>query len=146
MYKNIDFKSNGEKMIASVLDSIKIRYEHEAGVIINNRNYQRIWYPDFKLSDYSLYLEYFGMKQDPNYDYQSREKLTIYSQNGIDVIPIYPDNLQPNLDQYLLDEIYTSLDARLTGLERTVNNYRNKSVGYRSNSFQGYSRHRTRYH
>lgn len=146
MYKNIDFKSNGEKMIASVLDSIKIRYEHEAGVLINNRNYQRIWYPDFKLSDYSIYLEYFGITRDPNYDHQTRHKLDTYTQNGIDVIAIYPEHLSDDLGTYLLDEIYTSIHSRLTGLERTVNNYRSKSTSYRANSFQGYTRRNLRYH
>lgn len=146
MYQNNDYKSEGERVIAQVLDSMKIRYEHEAGVLINNRNYQRIWYPDFKLSDYSIYLEYFGITRNPNYDSQTRHKLDIYTQNGIDVIPVYPETLQTDFDRYLLDEIYTSIHSRLTGLERTVNNYRSKNAGYRSNSFQGYTRRNFRYH
>ena len=40
-------KSRGERTIATFLDSVKIKYNYEPGILIKDRGYNRIYYPDF---------------------------------------------------------------------------------------------------
>ena len=42
-----EYKSEGERKIASLLDKLDIRYNYEPGILVNDSGYQRIRYPDF---------------------------------------------------------------------------------------------------
>ncbi len=124
------YKSKGEQSIAEFLEAINLPYSYEQGVLIRDRGYQRIWYPDFKLTDYSIYLEYFGREQDSHYDSGIRYKLATYQENNIDIIPVYPETLKTDFGNYLLDEIYLSLHSKLTGLERITGEYNSSRAHY----------------
>jgi len=126
------YKSKGEQVIAEFLEAINLPYSYEQGVLIKDRGYQRIWYPDFKLTDYSIYLEYFGRDKDPHYDAGIRYKLATYQENNIDIIPIYSETLKADFGSYLLDEIYISLHSKLTGLERIAGEYKSSKIPYHS--------------
>ena len=85
------FKSKGERRIGNFLDENQIKYRYEAGVLINDYNNQpRIWYPDFHLTEYGTYIEYYGLAGNPDYEKSIRTKESAYSKNSIDVISIYP--------------------------------------------------------
>ena len=59
---SVQFKSRGERKIAAFLDKNNIKYKYESGVLIyQTKNQPRIWYPDFKLPEFSTFIEYYGM-------------------------------------------------------------------------------------
>jgi DNA helicase-4 len=64
------FKSAGERKIAEVLDKYGISFKYESPIIItDNDKKQRIWYPDFYLPQFGIYLEFYGF--NGNYDYDN---------------------------------------------------------------------------
>ena len=115
-----EMKSAGERTIADFLTNIRIKYNYEPAVLINDSGYNRIWYPDFGLPDYSVFIEYFGIKNDPVYDKETDYKLDAYSRNGIDVIPVYPSTLRGNFQGYILGEVYRTTNNRLLDLEEKI--------------------------
>ncbi len=138
------YKSKGERIIADFLESINLPYNYEQGVLIRDRGYQRIWYPDFNLPDFNIYLEYFGREKDPHYDTSIKYKLATYQENNIDIIPVYPETLIADFGSYLSDEIYLSLHSKLTGLERIAGDYNSSRKRYQK-SHRNYHRS-MRYH
>jgi len=94
-------KSGGEKIIADYLHDSNIRYEYEkSAMAASNRRISR---PDFYLSDYGVYVEYWGMVNTPH-EHTRQEyiksmdwKIAKYHENGIKFISIYPKDLG-NLD------------------------------------------------
>lgn len=76
-------RSKSEQMIAERLTSAGIPYRYECPVNINSRTF----YPDFtilKLSDRQvIYLEHFGMMDDPDYANNAIRKINAYSSGGM---------------------------------------------------------------
>jgi hypothetical protein len=134
------YKSVGERRIARMLDDVGIDYVYEPGLLVNDAGMQRIWYPDFGLPQYGMYLEYFGMVNDPAYDARTRHKLDVYRENKIDVISVYPENLKGNYCGRILNEVHQTMQHRLSDLEsKLYNNYQASS--YRSHAVnQSYAR------
>ena len=69
--RNIDdnFKSKGEIKIADFLDETGIKYLYEQGILVEDyQQKQRIWYPDFYLPEFGMYIEYFGVVNDREYE------------------------------------------------------------------------------
>lgn len=99
-------KSQGEYRIAGFLDRHNIPYIYESPVAIDQRGKTRIWYPDFFLPDYGLYIEYYGMIGSPDYDRGVVEKTAAYAASGLTVIPVYPCHLHQSWPQYLSQEIH----------------------------------------
>jgi len=100
------FKSQGEKKIASFLEENGIKYKYESGILIHQADKkQRIWYPDFALPEFSTYIEYYGMVGNPDYDRGIKVKESTYSKMGLDVIPVYPHMFSNNWQGYIVDEI-----------------------------------------
>lgn len=116
----LTFKSEGERTIASLLDDIGILFHYEPSVLIDDNGYKRIWYPDFLLPQYSVFIEYFGVEFEPAYIERTRHKLETYHHNHLDVIPVYPAMLRGDYAGYILGEIHRMLMGRLTGLERKI--------------------------
>ena len=139
------YHSEGERRIAEFLERAHIHYSYQSGVLVNDREYQRIWYPDFRLPKYSLCIEYFGIENDPYYDQRTKHKLDAYRKNGIDVIPLYPANLRGDFGSYIFKRIYQTLDRRLSDLEEKIAQYRGQGtfsnhpiLGLYSGSRKGY--------
>ena len=118
-----DYKSRGERTIASFLDSVKIRYNYEPGILINDRGYQRLWYADFRLPIYDVFIEYFGIESDPFYDERTQHKLETYKKNEIDIISVYPSTLKGNYQEYILNELHRNVSGRMSALEQTIADY-----------------------
>ena len=123
------FKSQGERKIAEFLDSYRINYQYEPSLIVDDGKYKRIWYPDFKLTDYDIFVEYLGIENNPVYDERSLHKFDVYKKMGLYVIPVYPSNLKGDYRNYILDKIHTGLYSKLSNLEGKIKqyNYRNSS-------------------
>ena len=100
------FKSEGERRIASFLESNLIRYQYEPGVLVNSLYEKpRIWYPDFHLPEFGTYIEYFGLAGRQNYDRGIKRKEAVYSKMGLDVIRVYPWTFTENWKGYLMNEL-----------------------------------------
>jgi hypothetical protein len=118
-----EYKSRGERTIATFLDSVKLKYNYEPGVLVNDNGYKRIWYPDFGLPKYDVFIEYFGMENDPVYDERTRHKLKTFRNNDIDVISVYPSTLRGDYKEYILNELHQNVSGRMSDLEQTIANY-----------------------
>ena len=79
---NIDistsYKSWGENQIARLLERNRIAYQYEYPLAVVDRGKTRIYYPDFRLPEYGLVIEYFGVNGDSRYDERRRHKIEIY--------------------------------------------------------------------
>ena len=98
-------KSEGERRIADFLDHYGIEYIYEAPTAVTQRNKVRIWYPDFYLPEYGLYIEYYGRQGDSDYDRGVAEKTAAYNASGLEVIPVYQHHLSSFWPDYLTREI-----------------------------------------
>jgi len=120
------FLSKGEKKIAAFLDKYKIPYTYQPAIIVNDKGYQRIWYPDFGLNKYGLFIEYFGMINDPIYDQGTKHKLEIYKKSDISVIALYPQDLDGNYESDTFLKIIQIIYSRLSDLENRIIQTTNK--------------------
>lgn len=110
------FKSEGERRIASFLEKNAIRYQYETGVLVNSEGEKpRIWYPDFYLPEFGVYIEYFGLVGRENYDRGIERKESTYRKMGLSVIPVYPWTFDQNWQGYIMREVQ----------ETTIRRYRN---------------------
>jgi hypothetical protein len=101
-----EFKSKGERKIAYFLDQNDIKYQYEPAVLVRaDQEKQRIWYPDFYLPEFKMYIEYFGMIADQNYARGVKTKQAVYSKAGHDVISIYPWMLKENWQGYIMQQL-----------------------------------------
>jgi len=112
------FKSVGERKIAEFLQQSGIDYRYEQGLLVNDTNMPRIWYPDFFLPEYATYIEYFGMAGDPDYDRGIKHKKKVYAATGINVIALFPWTLSEDWQQYILDELQQISERRLEMLTK----------------------------
>ena len=100
------YKSKGERKIAYFLDQSVIQYRYEPAVLVHSHSgKQRIWYPDFYLTEFKTYIEYFGMVGDQQYDQGTRLKQSIYKKEGIDAISIYPWMFKENWKGYIMQQL-----------------------------------------
>jgi len=77
-------KSRGELQIARLLERNGIAYQYEYPLAVVDRGRVRLWYPDFRLPEYGLIIEYFGVNGDPGYDQRIRHKIETYRRAGIE--------------------------------------------------------------
>ena len=106
------FRSWGERQIARFLDRHEIDYQYEYPLALVDRGQVRLYYPDFRLPDYGLIMEYFGLRGRPDYDAQVRHKLALYRQAGIEGIFMNKDSFKGDWPIRLLDQIEGSLEQR----------------------------------
>lgn len=120
------FKSNGERKIAKFFDEVQIKYEFEAGALVRDGNQkQRLWYLDFYLPEFGMYVEYFGISNCPDYDKGIRIKRKIFSKMGMDVIEIYPQMFAENWKGYILNKIGQRVQRQYDRLVSINDNYIN---------------------
>ena len=110
---SVHFKSRGERKIAGFLEENDINFKYESGVLIyQSENMPRIWYPDFFLSEFSTYIEYYGMAGDPDYDKGIKVKETAYARMEISVIPVYPDLFSEDWENYIMKELKRNIENK----------------------------------
>ena len=107
------YSSAGERKIAEILTKYGIPFKYESPVLVqDDQNKPRIWYPDFFLPEYGIYIEYYGLEGDPEYDRGTAKKNATYVRNGIETISVYGTKNGKNLEGDLVDRIYRVLDGR----------------------------------
>jgi hypothetical protein len=139
------FQSEGERKIAAFLERYDIPYRYQPATLVNDRGYQRIWYPDFGLHKYSVFIEYFGMENDPVYDQRTRHKLDAYRKSDIAVVPVYPVTLKGNYEKTILKGIHQTVQNRVTDLEYKIKRFYPKPYQSNQRLPVSYSRRSKRY-
>ncbi|GMW04002.1 MAG: hypothetical protein AMXMBFR84_51360 [Candidatus Hydrogenedentota bacterium] len=100
------YRSEGERRIATTLDNYGIPYVYEPILTITTSGTTKRLCPDFLLPNEEIIVEYFGRITNQNYDQRMRSKMKLYDDNKIEVIPIYPITLLDHWPRPLLDPIY----------------------------------------
>lgn len=94
----ITVSSKAEAKIANYFYQRGIRFEYEptvrGGIFGLGKKISR---PDFYLPQYGVYVEYWGLTNDPEYVKSMRWKMYQYRKHGLRFISLYPENLN-NLD------------------------------------------------
>ena len=119
--KTNTFKSAGERKIAEVLDRYGISYKYESALLVqDDQNKPRLWYPDFYLPTFGVYVEYYGFKGSPDYDSLRMKKEQVYRSMGLQVVPVDPSVPQHKLDSYLFNEIYRFQRKRFQEIKSNI--------------------------
>ncbi|MFC1794069.1 hypothetical protein ACFL3Q_10840 [Planctomycetota bacterium] len=107
------YKSWGEEQIARLLDRNRITYQYEYPVAVIDREKTRLYYPDFRLPEYGLVIEYFGINGDSGYDQRKRHKIEVYKKAGIDGLFLTRDSLRGDWPDKIMVQIENILKYRL---------------------------------
>ena len=99
------YDSKGEVKIAAYFKRKNVAFEHHPTIKV-----ERFWWkisipfgsikiePDFYLPEFDVYVEYWGMINDPKYkEEQYDKKKKLYKDNDLEMLSLYPKNLK-NLD------------------------------------------------
>ena len=94
-------KSGGEQRIANYLYSIGVNYEYEKPFYRKDGGENK---PDFYLTDYDIYIEYFGMKDhSARYRFEMHLKFNTFGNEHLRVIKIYPTHFKNKTFEKALD-------------------------------------------
>lgn len=121
--KYSSFKSRGEREIGKFLDGQSIAYQYEYPLAIKDRDQVRIWYPDFRLPEYGMIIEYFGMNGDAAYNEQIAHKIFAYKEAGIDGIYLLESSLLGNWQEQIMGRIEQSLEGKLRKIASCQSDY-----------------------
>ena len=116
--KVTEFKSWGEEQIGRLLQRNGIRYQYEYPLAVIDHGKQRLYYPDFRLPDQGLIIEYFGVNGKQAYDEQTRHKIEVYHQAGIEGLYLTQDSLRGEWPDAILGQIESILSDRLERYRR----------------------------
>jgi hypothetical protein len=121
--KYSSFKSRGEREIGKFLDGQSIAYQYEYPLAIKDRDQVRIWYPDFRLPEYGMIIEYFGMNGDAAYNEQMAHKMLSYKEAGIDGIYLLESSFLGNWQEQIMGRIEQSLEGKLSKIASCQSDY-----------------------
>lgn len=117
------YKSKGERRIGEYLASRKIAFQYEYPLAIVDRGQTRIWYPDFRLPEYGMIIEYFGMNGRPDYDKQMQHKIATYREAGIDGMYLVESSLDGDWQGWMLERIQGNLEGKLRKISEVSRDY-----------------------
>lgn len=112
-YENNGLKSRGEIQIARLFEKTGIVYQYEHPQALIDHGKTKIWYPDFRLPEYGMIVEYFGMNGDPGYDSRTEHKIKAYNQGGIEGLFLKEKDLEGDWPARILNEIEEIQRSRL---------------------------------
>ncbi len=112
------FKSKGEREIASYLDGQGMAYQYEYPLAIIDRGQTRIWYPDFRLPEYGMIIEYFGMNGNSSYNDQMAHKMKVYKDAGVAGIYLMESSLRGPWQELITERIEQVQEGRLRKIQR----------------------------
>jgi hypothetical protein len=107
------YKSWGEEQIARLLDHEGITYQYEYPLAVVDRGKVRIHYPDFRLPEHGIVIEYFGVNGEHQYDEKTRHKIELYRQAGIEGLFLTRDSLRGDWPGHIISQIEGILKNRL---------------------------------
>ena len=92
-------RSRAEAMIDAWLYENRIVHAYERLVRVEQK-----MYCDFYLPEFDLYIEFWGLENDPKYRARKEKKLEIYRQNELRLVEIKDEHIS-NLDDYLISQL-----------------------------------------
>ena len=95
-------RSLSELCIANWLYSNHITFEYERQVTFANSGATA--YCDFYLLKKNIYIEFWGMPDNPSYSSYMKRKQQLYTQNNLNLVSLYPEDLK-NLRDRLIKAI-----------------------------------------
>lgn len=107
------YKSWGEEQIARLLERNGIGHQYEYPLAIVDRGKVHLYYPDFRLPQYGLVIEYFGVNGDKDYDDRTRHKMEVYKRAGVDALFLTRDSLRGDWPAKIMSQIEGILKNRL---------------------------------
>jgi DNA helicase-4 len=110
---NIPYKSWGEEQIARLLQREGITYQYEYPLALIDKGKIRIYYPDFRLPEQGIVIEYFGVNGEQQYDEKTQHKLRLYEQAGIEGLFLTRGSLRGDWPTKIMDQIENILKNRL---------------------------------
>jgi len=112
------YRSWGEEQIARLLErnGISCQYEYPTAVI--DRGKVRLYYPDFRLPELGIVIEYFGVNGNPDYDNRTEHKINVYKQAGIEGLFLTRDSLRGDWPAKIMGQIEDILQRRLDEFRR----------------------------
>ncbi len=108
-----EYKSRAEVQIARLLDREGIAYRYEHPLAVVDRGKVRIWYPDFYLPDYGMIIEYFGVRDNAEYNRRTEHKMEVYRVTGIDGVFLNEETLKRQWPTGIIRQIEDILKQRL---------------------------------
>ena len=112
------FKSKGEREIAEFLGEQEIDYQYEYPLAIVNMGKTKIWYPDFRLPEYGMIIEYFGMNGNSSYNDQMAYKIRAYNDAGIDGIYLVESTMRGPWQAMIIEKMEQVLEGKLRKIQR----------------------------
>lgn len=107
------YRSRGEEQIAEFLDRKNIAFHYEYPLAIKDKGLVRIWYPDFRLPEYGMIIEYFGMNGNTGYNNRIAHKMKTYQEAGIEGIYLLDSSFSGDWQAGILGRIEQSLEGKL---------------------------------
>jgi len=104
----LKYKSEGEYKIAEFLTNNNINFIYEPSCPVKDHfhgNTWEIWNPDFLLPDFQTLIEFFGVKNKPDYETKTKQKLEIYAKNNERIIPLYSIDSKGEWKRKIVDYI-----------------------------------------
>lgn len=123
-------KSKGEREIASFFDSVGIAYDYEYPLAVVDHGKTKIWYPDFRLRQYGVIVEYFGMNGNSHYNDMMTHKLRVYREAGFDGIFLLDSTMRGPWQERLVDRIEQGID----GKKQRIGNVRERVKAPKNNT------------
>ena len=107
------YKSWGEEQIARLLERNKIAYQYEHPLAVIDHGKTKVWYPDFRLPEFGLIIEYFGVNGNSSYNEQTKHKIQVYRQNGIEGLFLTDKSFKGDWPGRIMDRIEEILKCRI---------------------------------
>ena len=98
----VSVHSAGEQKIANWLEENNIEFKYDQLIRWTDGEFKQCR-PDFILTDYpDVFIEYWGMAGDPEYDQKTQEKIRTYRNYKIRLISIWPSSyIEEKLEEKL---------------------------------------------
>jgi hypothetical protein len=107
------YRSWGEQQIALLMDREGIGYQYEYPLAMMDEGKVKLYYPDFTLPCYGLIIEYFGVRNSPDYERKTSHKMTAYRKAGIETIVITNDSFKGDWPSRIMGQIEHVLQSRV---------------------------------
>jgi len=115
--------SDGEKQIARMLERYGVRYLYEYPLAVKDRGKVRVWYPDFWLPDYGVFMEYVGNLKNEDYASGIRHKKAVYRDAGVPCLFVEENDFHGDWPKRIFGQVRESLYGRLEKLDSVDRKY-----------------------
>lgn len=107
------YKSQGETQIARLLEREGVSYKYEYPLAVVDRGKVRIYYPDFRLPEYGIIIEYFGLNGKSDYGERTKHKMEVYKKAGVEGLFLTKESFKGDWPTRIMSRIERILKNRL---------------------------------